>query len=107
MLERNFSLSATSSEIDVARGQGHGVDVDRKVGRRHDRRVARPHQRQAHVAEALLRAEADDHLVVGVEPHAVLLEVLAGHLAAQIGDAVATCCSRGSADRGPPRPASR
>ena len=88
MFERNFSLSRDFERDHVARGQRDRVHVDRKVRRRHDRRVARPHHRQAHVAEAFLRAEADDHFLVGVEPHAELLEVLRRHFAAQVGDAV-------------------
>ena len=36
-----------------------------------------PNQRQAHVAEAFLGAQADDRLGLGIEPHAVLLEILA------------------------------
>src|SRR3712207_6940825 len=39
---------------DVARGQGDGVDVDGERRRRHDGRVARAEQGQAHVAEQLL-----------------------------------------------------
>jgi hypothetical protein len=40
------------------------------------------------VAEALLRAEARDHLVGRVEPHAEFLEVFSRHLAAKVGNAV-------------------
>ncbi len=66
----------------------HGVQMGR-IGRgRHNRRVARPHQRQAHVAEPLLRSQAGDHLALRIEPDAVLLEVLGGHLAPQAEDAL-------------------
>ena len=44
---------------------------------------------------------------LGIEPHAVLLQILAGHLAAQVRNARRPCCSRDCADRGPPRPAFR
>ena len=55
----------------VGRGQGDGVQVGRIGGGRHDGRVARPQQGQAEVAEALLRAQADDHFPLRVQPHAV------------------------------------
>jgi hypothetical protein len=48
----------------------------------------RPHRRQAHVAEAFLRADRDDHLALGIEPHAELLEILGGDLAAKVQNAV-------------------
>jgi len=38
------------------------------------------------VAETLFRSEADDHFRIGVEPHAIPFEVLAGHLASKIDD---------------------
>ena len=71
----------------VGRGQGDGVDVDREARRRDQRRVARPEQGQAHVAEPLLRADRGDDLVVGVEAHAEPLLVLRGDLAAEVVDA--------------------
>ncbi len=71
----------------IARGQHHGVGVHGKIRRRHDGGVAGAHQGQAHVAEPLLGAEADDHLPLGIEPDAVLLEILGGHLAAEIQQA--------------------
>ena len=66
----------------------HGVQMGRIGRRRHNRRVARPHQRQAHVAEALFRAEAGDHFALRIEPDAVLLEVLRRHLAPQAENAL-------------------
>ena len=72
---------------DVRRGQGHRIDMHWKVRRRHDGRIPRADQRQAHVAETLFRSQADDHLVFGIEPHAVLLQILAGHFAAKLRNA--------------------
>ena len=72
----------------VARGEHHRVDVDRKRRRRHDGRVARAHQGQAHVAETLFRAEAGDHLAIGSQADAVLLPIAGRDFLAQILDAV-------------------
>ena len=72
----------------VARRQHHRVSVNRKRRCGDDRRVARPHQREAHVAERLFRPEARDDFIVAVQLHAVLAVVPFGDLFAQAGDAV-------------------
>ncbi len=46
-----------------------------------------PKQRQAEVAETFLRAQAGDQLPLRIEPHAMLAEILGGHLAAEAEDA--------------------
>ena len=86
--DRSFSLSATSSRIALAGRHGDGVQMGRIVRGGHDGRVARPHQGQAHVAESLLRSQARDQFPLRIEPHAILLEVLGGHLAAQAQNAL-------------------
>ena len=58
MFERNFSLSATSSVMTLPEAITTAYMWAGKVRRGDDGRVARPHQRQAHVAEAFLRADA-------------------------------------------------
>ena len=55
-----------------------------KARRGDQRRVARPQQGQAHVAEPFLRADRGDDLVVGVEADAEPLLVSRGDLAAQV-----------------------
>ena len=52
-LQKLLRVAAVQGD-DVAGSQHDGVNVDRKTGRRHDRRIARPHQSQAKVAEAFL-----------------------------------------------------
>ena len=49
--------------------------MNRKIGSGHDGRIAGAHHCQAHVAETLFRAEADNHLTVGIKPHTVHFEV--------------------------------
>jgi hypothetical protein len=72
---------------DVSRRQHHGIDVDRKRRCGDDGRVSRTHHRQAHVAEALFRADRGHNFCVRVEPHAVPLPVTGGDFFPQIGDA--------------------
>ncbi len=73
---------------DVPRGQSHRIHMDGKVRRRHDGRVARSHQGEAHVREALLGTQASHDLRFGVEPYAVLLQILAGHFPPQVHNAI-------------------
>ena len=75
-------------------GQGHAnhvrardhrtVHVNRKRRIRHQRRIARPHQRQAQMREAFLAPDARDHLGLGIELHAPVLLVSLGDLRAQV-----------------------
>ena len=50
--------------------------------------VTRPHQCQAHVAEALFAPQADNGFGLRIELHTVLAKVLAGQLAAQVEQAI-------------------
>jgi len=52
---------------DVARGEHHGISVNRERGGRNDRRIAGAHQGQTHVAERLFRSQAGDHFIVAVQ----------------------------------------
>ena len=80
-------IVAQGDADDVALGQGDGVDVNEKRRVGHNGRVARPHQRKAHVRKAFLRADGRDHLGGRIEVDAVQPLVLAGQFAAQIENA--------------------
>ena len=86
---REERLRVAAVERDhVGRRQGDRVDVDREARRGDQRGVAGAQEGQAHVAEALLRPDGRDDLLVGVERHAEPLLVLRRDLAPQVEDAV-------------------
>ena len=58
-----------------------------KLGAGTKRRIARPEEGQAHVAEALLRADRGDDFLVGIEADAETRFVALGDLAAQVVNA--------------------
>ncbi len=84
--QKLFAVGHVERDAAFARART-GVDVRRKIGAGNDRRVARAHQGQAHVAETLLSTEADDDFLLGSSADGVLAEVLGGDFAAEIQDA--------------------
>ncbi len=70
----------------ISRCQHDGIHVNRKRRRGDNRRIARSHQRQAHMAEAFLRTKAGDYLAVGFKPDAIPLPVPFGDFLPQVAD---------------------
>ena len=62
MLASSFSAVGHFQQNRIGGGHGHGVQMGRIGWGGHDRRVARPDQRQAYVAEPLFRPQAGNHL---------------------------------------------
>src|SRR5690606_39110311 len=63
-----------------------GVRVDRERRRRHERGVAGPEEREAEVAESLLRADRRDDLRLGIELDAPLRRVVLRDFAPEVVD---------------------
>ena len=82
-LQEHLVVGDRDPEV-AASGEHHGVGVDGERRGGHQRGVARPEQGEAEVAEALLRADGGDDLLVRVEADAPVLVVVLRHLAAQV-----------------------
>mmetsp|Transcript_2839 Transcript_2839/g.7339 ORF Transcript_2839/g.7339 Transcript_2839/m.7339 type:complete len:399 (+) Transcript_2839:976-2172(+) len=88
-LDEEVHLARHRNRADVGPGDHRAIDVDGVAGVGHQHRVATVQRGQHQVGQALLGADGDDGLAVGVDRHAVAALVPMRDRAAQPRDALA------------------
>jgi len=73
---------------DVTCSQHHCVNMDRERGGRHDCRISRSHQCQAHVAEPLFGADTGHDFRIRIEADTIFFPVAGRHFFSEVGNPV-------------------